>query len=94
MPDTPTIHPGDTAKFELTAWSTEDMQPWNVIAIRGLYSDPVSIALDEAKLGNGDIGHLSITAPADTPSGTTLTVLIYSGTGNGEYSWPVSVVVE
>jgi hypothetical protein len=98
-PPSATIPPGGTASFTITGWSSAQIDPWMVIVEPSYFDSSadslITSTIDVAKLGNGDVGHVTLTAPARISSGTTATIYIESAADQTtSFSWPITLQIQ
>lgn len=96
-PPSVAVAAGGTATFTATGWSTAARGPWHVFVTQGYQGafDPKP-ALSATAVNNGEGITVTVSAPPNTPSGISGSLIMYSyDNAAGPFSlWPVLVEVE
>jgi hypothetical protein len=87
----PKIAPGSSATFVLTGWSQSPVPDWTLSFLKAPGSQfDATPMLDTMMTNNGKVAMLTLTVPANTPSGKIGGTAIVSGIPSGRF-WPVAV---
>jgi hypothetical protein len=109
-PSSLSLAAGTSGTVVLTGWATAELPPWSIgfsmlQGAAGTASFDPSPRLSETTIANGGDVVLTVTAPAGTPSGSAVTLVLYSQLvsalvagqspqfGTQEALWPVEITV-
>ena len=89
---------GGSQQVTITGWSTAPLSDWNIspVALGGSFTAGATLA--DMTINNGRSTTLTITVPAQTPSGTFSLILLSSlpvgGAPGDGHGWPIAVITQ